>query len=194
MFNVLLDALPEEWNGYPIDSDFQTGIQISQCMTDGTLNDREKWYTAIALLFPDEDRRPPLKEAMQGVGWFLNEFNHDRHGKSSTNVKAMDFDVDQWRIYAAFRNQYGINLNRDSLHWFEFMGLLSNLEECSFGRVVDIRQKKVNGKMSAEERKAILNAKRVYALTEEDEQLTMEEKEKEMAAIEVFNEMRNKGK
>ena len=37
MFNVLLDPLPQEWNGYPIDTDFQTGIQINPCLGDETL-------------------------------------------------------------------------------------------------------------------------------------------------------------
>ncbi len=192
MFNVLLDELPEEWNGYPIDFDFQTGIQISQCLADSSLSDMEKRYTAISLLFPDDDKRPGFEEAMEGVNWFLNEFNHDKHGKNSGHTRVMDFDVDQWRIYAAFRNQYGINLNRDSLHWFEFMGLLSNLEESSFGRVIDIRQKKITSKMSKEEKKAIMDAKKIYTLTDEEKPPTAEEKAAESVAVAEFNKMRNK--
>ena len=52
MWNVLLDPLPEEWEGYPIDSDFQTGILISQCLVDSELTEYEKYATAIKSAFP----------------------------------------------------------------------------------------------------------------------------------------------
>jgi len=192
MFNVLLDDLPEEWHGYPIDSDYQTGILMSQCLADSELNDTERIYTAINLLFPDESSRPDVAEAMEGVSWFLNEFNHDNYDKTEHTEKVMDFDVDQWRIYAAFRNQYGIDLSREKLHWFVFMGLLGNLEECSFGRVMDIRTEKITSKMSPEEKKAYKEAKKIYALVEEEE-LTAEDRAIEESALEEFNRLRNRG-
>lgn len=40
MFNVLLDPLPTEYRGFPIDSDFQIGIQIMQALEDGELRGR----------------------------------------------------------------------------------------------------------------------------------------------------------
>ncbi|MCH5271575.1 MAG: hypothetical protein J1E83_12635 [Lachnospiraceae bacterium] len=193
-FNVLLDPLPKEWHGYPINSDFRIGIQITQCLEDKELSDLERRITACSLLFSDDSRRPDLEEAMEGVNWFLNEFNHDRHSKKSMGIKAMDFDTDQWRIYAAFKCQYKINLNRVSMHWFEFMGLLCNLDECSFTRVIDIRQKKITSKMSKEEKKSIIEAKKIYSLGSVEAPLTQEEKEREAEAVEIFNKMLHKGK
>lgn len=190
MFNVMLDRLPEYWNGYPIASDFRVGIQISQCLIDPELSEQEKVTVALELLFPGS--RPKGEQAVEALEWYLNEFSHDRHGKSTSHVKVMDFDVDQWRIYAAFRSQYGIDLNTVSLHWFEFMGLLSNLEECAFTRVIDIRQKKITAKMSREEKKAIANAKKVYALGAVEKPLTEEEKQQDKAALEEFQRMLNR--
>lgn len=194
MFNIMLDPLPEDWNGYPIDWDFRTGIQITQCLSDNALSDMEKRYTAISLLFPDENNRPPAGEAMEAVNWFLNEFNHDKHGKNTGTAKVMDFDVDQWRIYAAFKQQYGIDLNEVSLHWFVFMGLLSNLEECNFTDVIDIRQKKITPKMSREEKKAITEAKKVYALGTSEKTLTSAEKEQDAEALAEFHKMLNRNR
>ena len=77
MWNVLLDPLPEEWNGYPIDSDFQTGIQISQCISDDELSETERFFTAVNILLPDEEHRTEIKEAAEGLKWFLNEFHND---------------------------------------------------------------------------------------------------------------------
>ena len=90
----------------------------------------------------------------------------------------MDFDIDQWRIYAAFRNQYHIDLNTERMHWFVFMGLLANLDECAFTNVMNIRQKKVTGKMSQEERKSIMKAKRVFEIKQKEEPLSEQEKQR----------------
>lgn len=189
MFNVLLDELPEQWNGYPIDSDFQTGILISQCLEDAELTMRERLFTALSLLFPDAKKRPTIREAEEALEWFMTGFNHDRHTKKSVK-KVMDFDVDQWRIYAAFLNQYHINLNNTRMHWFVFMGLLGNLEECSFSSVIDIRQKEITGKMDREEKKRLSEAKKVYSLSNHDEPLTEEQKQIEADALEEFNALR----
>lgn len=178
MWNVLLDPLPEEWNGYPIDSDFQTGIQISQCLADEELSQTERFFTAVNLLFPDDEHRPEIKEAAEGLTWFLNEYHHDNNVKEKSEVIVMDFDIDQWRIYAAFRNQYNIDLNTERMHWFVFIGLLANLDECAFTNVMNIRQKKITGKMSQEERKSIMAAKRVFEIKHKEEPLSEQEKQR----------------
>ena len=189
MWNVLLDPLPEDWKGYPIDTDFQTGIQIIQCMNDDDLSVRERFYTALNLLFPE--RVPDNAEAEKALSWYLNEYHHDNNAGESFDAPVMDFDTDQWRIYAAFLSQYNIDLNTAKMHWFTFMGLLSNLNECSFTSVMDIRNKKINSKMSPEERKSILKAKKVFAIKpkkQEKEELTLAEQQ----AVEEFVALINK--
>ena len=101
MWNVLLDPLPVEWNGYPIDSDFQIGIQISQCMEDDSLSNSERFYIVKKLLFPDENNQPGDMEIPKAVKWYLTDYVHD-HYDSKDNDIVMDWDIDQWRIYAAF--------------------------------------------------------------------------------------------
>ncbi len=190
MFNVMLDELPADWHGYPIDISFRTGIQIMQCLQDEEYEENERIYQALSLLFYS-DEMPLLEEAMQGLEWYLSEYNHDNHKKEKSKVLAFDFDVDQWRIYTAFLKQYGIDLNKANLHWFVFMGLLTNLEECSFTRVVDIRCKKLDAKMQQKERKAIMEAQKIYSLRAKAE-LTEEEKKEDDEALAVFNQLRNK--
>lgn len=163
MFNVMLDPLPYEWNGYPIDADFQTGIMISQCMADESLSKNEQFQTAVDLLFPQD--KPPYNEAAEAITWFMNEYNHDnKTPKKDTGESVFDFDIDQWRIYAAFWSQYHINLNTANLHWFVFMGMLSNLSECALTNVMNIRQKKIEPKMSRKEKEAIKAAKVQFAI------------------------------
>lgn len=174
MWNVLLDSLPEDWEGFPIDTDFQTGIQISQCMADEELSNTEKLSVAAKLLFVGQ--APAPGKIAEAIHWYLTEYDHDDHrGDKEPNAPVMDWDIDQWRIYSAFLQQYGIDLNRTKMHWFVFMGLLANLEECVFTGVMNIRQKKINSNMSQEEKNAIRSAQKVFSIKPKNTVLSSEE-------------------
>lgn len=176
MNNVLLDPLPEEWrdeqgNVYKLDTDFRIGIQICLIQEDEDLSELEKTLTIRNLLF--DGMAPDGKDLEKAIEFYISGWSHDKPAKKEKD-RLMDFDVDQWRIYAAFRQQYHIDLSRAYMHWWEFMGLLSSLNECAYTRVVDIRQRKFKPKMSKEERKTLREAKDIYVL---DHVLTAEEKE-----------------
>lgn len=194
MFNVMLDRLPSDWHGYRIDTDFRTGIRIMQCLADVEFSEWERICYAAGRLFPEN--RPDMEEAVEGLAWYMSEYNHDNHGarKESGKIKAYDFDVDQWRIYSAFMRQYGIDLNRVKMHWFVFMGLLTNLEECSFTRVVDIRMKKAAPGSSKKEKEELRELKDVYRLEPEGAHLTPGERLAQQRQMEIFNSFMNAGK
>lgn len=191
MFNVLLDPLPTEYKGFPIDSDFQIGIQIMQALEDGELSRQEGQAVALSLLFLQKDERgnklpfPDSETALEGLVWFLTDWKHEHNGKADKN-KVTDWDIDQWRIYSAFRQHYGINLNTDKLHFWEFMGLLTTLPECAYTRVIDIRAKKITSKMGKEEKKAYTELKKVYALKQLRE---VEYTDSQKEAIDDFDRM-----
>ena len=163
MFNILLDEYPREWNGYKLNTDYRIGIMMTLASSDKRLNDRERTRAIINLLF-DGSCPQSIDECMECVDWFFNGWTHDKHKKNGSSVAVMDFNADQGRIYSAFLSQYKIDLNIEDMHFWKFMMLLSNLEECNFTRVVDIRAKKMTGKMSSEERKHYADAKRTYAI------------------------------
>lgn len=195
MFNVLLDKLPTEYMGYPIDTDFGIGIQIMQVLENEDLSQQERTGKALSLLFITEDEEgnplpiPDINTALEGMKWFLTDWYHDKpNEKDKANVT--DYDIDQWRIYSAFRQHYGINLQIDSLHFWEFMALLTTLPECAYTRVIDIRSRKITPKMSTEEKNALKEAKKIYALDALEEELTDSEKE----AVEAFMALVGKGK
>lgn len=191
MFNVLLDKLPTEYKGFPIDSDFQTGIQIMQALDDKELSQQERIATALNLLFLTEDGNgnpmplPDGQTAINGLVWFLTDWNHD-HNTKTEKTRVTDYDIDQWRIYSAFRQHYRINLNTDRLHFWEFMGLLTTLPECAYTRVIDIRMKKITPKMGKDEKKAYAELKKVYALERSNE---VEYTDSQKEAIDEFDRM-----
>ena len=191
MFNVLLDPLPTEYRGFPIDSDFQIGIQIMQALEDGELSRQEGQAVALSLLFLQEDAQgnqlplPDAETALEGLVWFLTDWNHD-HNSKVDKTRITDFNIDQWRIYSAFKQHYGINLNTDKLHFWEFMGLLTTLPECAYTRVIDIRAKKITSKMGKDEKKAYAELKKVYALDQLNE---VEYTDNQKEAIDEFDRM-----
>ncbi len=191
MFNILLDELPTEYEGFPIDSDFQIGIQIMQVLENGEMPQQEQIGTALSLLFLQEDGEgnllpiPDAQTAVEGLVWFLTDWNHD-HNNKGEKTRVTDYDIDQWRIYSAFRQHYGINLNTDKLHFWEFMGLLTTLPECAYTRVIDIRAKKITSKMGKDERKAYTELKKVYAL---DQPKEAEYTDSQKQAIDDFDRM-----
>ncbi len=191
MFNVLLDKLPIEYRGFPIDSDFQTGIQIMQAFDNEGLSQQEQIGVALSLLFLQEDKDgtplpiPDEQTAVEGLMWFLTDWNHD-HNSKIDKTRVTDYDIDQWRIYSAFRQHYGINLNAEKLHFWEFMGLLTTLPECAYTRVIDIRAKKITSRMGKDERKAYTELKKVYAL---DQAKEVEYTDSQKQAIDDFDHM-----
>ena len=179
MFNILLDALPEDYEGYPINTAFQTGILISMCLSDEELSEHERILTALTLLYGDNI--PPMETALAGLKWFMSETNHDNYeGVKSDNIIIMDYDVDQYRIYAAFRNQYHIDLNTADMHWFEFNGLLDNIRECSLTDVMQLRQTKIPSHFSAKERRELEAKQKIFRLGKKnvDEEYSESEKQR----------------
>lgn len=179
MFNVMLDKLPTEYKGYPINDDFRIGIQMFQIMNDSELSEMEQFYKACELLFDvdGEEYFPDMQTMQDGIQWFLSGWYTDNPvNDEKKEHKDMDYDVDQWRIFSAFLTQFGINLNEVDMHFWVFMGLLSTLEECSFTRIVDIRTKKIDPKMKPSDKEELRKVKERYALEQVEEQMTPQEK------------------
>lgn len=179
MFNVMLDKLPTEYKGYPINSDFRIGIQMFQAIRDNELSEMEKMSKACELLFDVDGvtEYPDMITMQDGVQWFLSEWYTDNSvDEDKKDRKDMDYDIDQWRIFSAFLTQFGINLNKVDMHFWVFMGLLSTLEECAFTRIVDIRTKKIDPKMKPSDKEELRKVKERYALERVEEEMTPQEK------------------
>lgn len=170
MWNILLDKLPDKFEGFKINTDFRVGIQIFQAMTDKSLSDYEKLTISADLLYSvgyGQESYPDAQTAQEGIVWFLTGWQTDKPVKEKENErKDMDYDIDQWRIYSSFLMQYRIDLNKEDMHFWSFMGLLTNLEECSFTRVVDVRTKKIDPKLSPSDKKTLKKVKERYSLDE----------------------------
>ncbi len=193
MINVMLDPLPTQWNGFKINTSFRIGIQIFILEYDKELSDYEKSIHIVDLMF-DGRSHPYGEELQECITWFLNGWFHDKPGSSKDNRRLVDYDIDQWRIYADFRKIYGIDLSLDEMHWWTFNGLLWNMpyKQSAFMEVINIRKKKIETKMSVKEKEAIAEAQKVYGLEQPETEYTEDEKSKIDDYDRMMEEIRKK--
>jgi len=161
MYNFFLDRYPESFKGYLIRFDYRIGVQMIIALSDSDLSDNEKLANALYLLFGNG--APPLDIALEGLTWFLN-CSKEKSASSDNNERVSDFEYDSHLISSAFRKIYNIDITREKMHWFEFNALIADLGECAYTNTIKIRSKKIDGKMSAEERNYYTKAKEMCAL------------------------------
>lgn len=191
MFNILVDILPTEYEGYLINYQYYNGILISECLKDNEhlfANDEqgqiEKIYTAFTILYgngiPNE-----FETALNGLNWFLS-CGKENNTSNEDKTEYFSFEQDSEYIYSAFRVKYNINLAKEkNLHWFEFIYLFNDLAKTSFREIVNLRMIKPSEykNYSKETVKEIMKQKQKFALKSNNQvYLTDEEKQK----IDVF--------
>lgn len=134
--NLLLDLIPSEVDinnkKYEINSDFRTSILFELLMQDNSIKDKDKFNLALELYYPVIPDDVTL--AIEQLLWFYRcgkdtiKSKGNGKGKSSTQIYSFEHDDDY--IYAAFMDQYGIDLQDiDDLHWWKFKALFKSLKE-----------------------------------------------------------------
>ena len=180
--NLLLDRLPStviiDEVEYKINTDFRVSILFSELMQDGRLGPTEKLMQTFKLYLDVIPHDP--KEALKSIMWFyrcgveLTEEDLEKSKDKPTPKKMFDYSFDANLFYAAYLQQYNINLQKDNLHWWEFQALFEGLQDCKLTEVMKIRGTKINKDMSDSEKKYYREMKNLYMLpdfrTEEEKE------------------------
>ena len=182
--NILIDKLPYfvlvDGIDTKIRADFRTGILFEQLMKDCLISDDVKLELAINLYFPDvfivNER-----EAIDRILWFYNcGKDPSKNGRSKGYAKAniYDYEQDANYIYAAFMEQYGIDLaDIEFLHWWKFKSLFYSLnKDILMSKIMFYRSVELSDNMSKDERKFYRDMKSLYAL---DDMRSDDEKEQD---------------
>lgn len=146
---------------YSIRTDYRDALACLNCIADTELSDYERAYGVIALLY--EEAPANAREALALAVKYL------RCGRETLpeGRADMDFEFDMHYIRSSFRSDYGIDLNRQRLHWWEFCELLQGLTDgCILNRVRDIRHFDLSGIKDSKTRQRIIKAQREVALPE----------------------------
>jgi len=154
----------ESWD---IRTDFRTGVAFELTMLDPELSEEEKLVRALALYYPQlpDDIPGAISAAMDFYCCGHSDSQEKDGGAGKASGPLYDFEYDDRLIVAAFRQQYGIDLTADSLHWWTFRALLRGLtEETLFMRVVGWRGEEIDPKSPLKERERLAKLKAQHAL------------------------------
>ena len=147
---------------YEINTDFRVWIEISQNLERDDLSDFEKICMLLVLGYKKE-----LPESIDGATDALFDFfSMGKRGSApQTCTQILSFSQDEGFIYAAFMQQYGIDLYKENMHWHKFLQLLNSLgEDCAIVRIMGYRSMKTGDIKNSKERKFYENMKRKYRL------------------------------
>ena len=134
--NLLIDLVPEtitiDNKEYEINSDFRTSILFELLMQDKSIKDNDKIYLALELYYPNIP--DDINSAIEKMLWFYrcgkDLIISKRKGKGKSDIKIYSFEYDDDYIYAAFMDQYGIDLQDIKyLHWWKFKAMFKSLKE-----------------------------------------------------------------
>lgn len=165
----LQDSLPNgvTVNGrfYKLDFGFRNVLRMMEILGRSDLMPAAREYLALKCLTKHPRRVQEVMTAVRGI-LFDKRPTQDQQ-------KVTSFEQDAGLIRAAFRQEYGIDLYRDNLHWLEFTELLQGLPEGNrYCEVVGIRARPMPKatKWNAEERRWLTEAKARVALKVDEEE------------------------
>lgn len=171
---------------YELDLSFDNVLLLFELLNDKDCSELDKLMIAMNLLFKDsfEFDADEMVEVYNYI--MLNmivqgqkkEEQRDLAGNvieegEEEKKKLYSLEADAQYIYASFLQDYKINLfdMQGKLHWLEFNALLVSLsDDTMFKKVIDIRQKEPDKHMAADDKKKLVELKKMYALekTQED--------------------------
>ena len=136
--NLLIDLLPSsvDVNGveYEINSDFRTSILFELLMQDSSIENGDKLIMGLNLYYNEVPPKKYWKEAIDKILWFYrcgkDMLSSKGKGKGKSDIQIYNFEYDDDYIYAAFMDQYGIDLQDiKHLHWWKFKAMFKSLKE-----------------------------------------------------------------
>lgn len=184
--NILLDYLPTSFSidnkKYEFNYDFRTSILFCLLMQDTELTEEQKILQGLQLYYPEIPDN--VEEAYEKILYFysrgkdIEDNKKVKQGKrifKRNNNRAYDFEVDSDLIFTAFMTQYNINLNKENLHWWEFMALFNSLNDTNeIVKIMNYRTIDINSIEDKKERKTYKQLQDYYSL---ENVITAEEKE-----------------
>lgn len=146
---------------YSINTDFKTALRCFEVIEDDSICDEERALAVLYLLFgfiPSENAELFLKAA--SIYLMCGEEAQDVDGE-----KDMDLILDTKYIIPSFRSDYGIDLEKADMHYWEYMRLIQGLTpDCVLSRVRDIRNYDTSEISDARLKNKIIDAQRAVSL------------------------------
>ncbi|XZM33943.1 bacteriophage Gp15 family protein [Clostridium perfringens] len=174
--NLLIDIVPThveiDNKKYKINTDFRTSILFELLIQDNSLEQKEKLIKALELYYPVIPKN--IEEAIEKILWFYKcgkdfQYGDSSKSKNSSRTKReleYSFEYDDGYIYAAFLDQYNIDLQDiNYLHWWKFRAMFNSLKEDNLiVKMMGYRSVNLSEITDKEQRKQIKKMKELYKL------------------------------
>ena len=132
--------------GYKIRSDYREILDICAAVSDPGFDAQERAFVALSILFVNFESMPQehYKEAVDKCHWFINGGDTPPDGKQP---KLMDWGQDFKHIIAPINRIMGREIRAiKCMHWWTFLSAYMEIGDCYFSQIVNIRNKRVQGK------------------------------------------------
>ena len=159
LYERLPDSIEIDGRKYRLNLDFRNVLKLMYVMEREDILPAAREYLALKCVM----RRPP--KDWHKAFYMVHRMLFGESTRTSERITSFEQDADM--IRAAFMQEYGINLYRDKLHWFEFTAFLYNLpNESKYTDVIGIRSRPIPApdKYNKREREALIMAKAACAL------------------------------
>lgn len=168
------------YNGvrYGVNSDFRVWINI-----ESILYSELPWFEKIIEIFRlcYKDNLPPDANAafMLLIDFYCGKETGGIKNKEykGTSARVFDFEADADLFYAAFMQQYSIDLTKECLHWWKFLALFRSIgQDTKLFSVMQYRAMDLSEITDKRQKDYYKKLKRIYRLpsrhlSEEDEEL-----------------------
>jgi hypothetical protein len=122
---------------YPIKTEFYLWINFEKQIVGKSVTlDMLDQFDCLYQWRVPEDREAGFKELIR---FYENRQPLPRPSGKPSNVIAFDYELDSEYVYAAFLQQYGINLIEQSVHWHDFLSLFNGLVDTKLSQIISAR-------------------------------------------------------
>lgn len=180
--SILTEVLPDyvfvRDKRCPIATDFKVWLKLSE-LIGRDMPEAEKLVQMLKLVF--FELPPNLNDGVMAMMDFYGHVDKSDAKQENTVQKSyFDFEYDADLIYAAFFQQYKIDLCSADMHWWKFKALLGSLsEDTHFIKVVQFRSMDTSKIKDKEQKKFYLSMKARYKLPDKRSE---EQKEQQLNA------------
>lgn len=146
MIGELPKSVEVAGESYTIRTDFRDILTIITAFNDPDLEDREKMFVCLYIVYENFEDLPEgdYAEAYQKALQFIDCGEEPKDGK---HPRLMDWEQDERILFPAINSAAGYEVRAsDYIHWWTFMGYFMEIREGVFSQVLSLRQKKAKGK------------------------------------------------
>ncbi len=154
---------------YPIHSDFREWIRFESLITNADVPEDLKFFIALRLIFAD-NVPDDFHAAHEFISWFYRGGKElPANGGSSditlTSRRVYDYEYDSEYIFAAFMEQYGIDLVEiPYLHWWKFIALFKGLHDCKMTDIIGYRGAEITDDMPKSRQAFLMDMQEMFEL------------------------------